>query len=280
MNTAHPDDETLSALLDGEADAEAQAHAAGCPACRDRLAEFRSVIAAVQAAPSPPPGIREAAIRAALREADLGDPQPSTLDAARARRRTARRPPLVTLGWVGAAAAFVALLAALPALVHGSSSEKRSASAALSAPPTVPGQSASLAPSAAPSPVTRNSTFGTAGHSADAPVDLGGQTDKAALAGRLRAALAAPGVSAATPTTPDAEAGIAATGPTASARCSATASVKASTTLHLSALSPVYFGLLEWRGTPAALYVFGSASARVAVITSQASCQVLETFPL
>lgn len=63
--TAHLDDETLSALLDGEA-GDAGAHLDACDACRARLDAFRRVADVVGAPPPPvPEAIRERHLAAA-----------------------------------------------------------------------------------------------------------------------------------------------------------------------------------------------------------------------
>ena len=52
-DSAHLDDELLSAVLDGESDVDASAHADACDRCRARLATLRDVSVLV-AAPVPP----------------------------------------------------------------------------------------------------------------------------------------------------------------------------------------------------------------------------------
>ena len=71
MSTTHPDDEQLSAFLDGEADGDAAAHIAGCADCSARVEALRSVASAV-AAPLPQvdPTERDAAIAIALAAAE------------------------------------------------------------------------------------------------------------------------------------------------------------------------------------------------------------------
>src|SRR5207245_8669969 len=66
--TDHPDLETLSAALDGEATAAVRAHVDDCPTCREELATLAGVQAAVGAAPPPaPPGAEDRAVAAAVR---------------------------------------------------------------------------------------------------------------------------------------------------------------------------------------------------------------------
>lgn len=81
--TPHPDDEALSALLDGEATAAEEAHAEGCPECSGRLAQLRAVALAVGVAPEPVTAARrDAAIAEALAaaprtSAPVGDGSPA-----------------------------------------------------------------------------------------------------------------------------------------------------------------------------------------------------------
>jgi hypothetical protein len=289
MNTKHPDDETISAALDGEADEAAQAHVTSCSVCAARVAEFRSLAAAVRLAPnSAPPGVREDAIQAALREAG----EPSTLDLARA-KRWRRRPPLATLGWVGAAAAAVALLAAIPALLGGGNTSKASVTLGPNVPTSrAPQRAASAvlpAPSAAPSASlpTPDNTAGLA--APGAPVDLGAQTNQSTLANALHAALTSPSHaptgqafrSAAVATTTQPAATQTTPGDAVQAAVAARCSPAAATHSSMPATTkPVFVGLLDWKGTAAAVYVFAARNGRVAAVTSQASCTVLVSFPL
>jgi hypothetical protein len=90
MSDPHPDDEALSAHLDGEAP-EVGAHIAACATCGARLATLRRVSGAVGATVTPPTGRqREAAIAAAIE---------STAGGARSTR------------WMGGRVAAVAALA-------------------------------------------------------------------------------------------------------------------------------------------------------------------------
>ncbi len=67
----HPDDELLSALLDGEAPSGDVAHAEGCATCQSRLEELRLAAAFVARAVTPQPGhLREASLAVAMRTAD------------------------------------------------------------------------------------------------------------------------------------------------------------------------------------------------------------------
>lgn len=68
---AHPDDELLSALLDGEAPPGDVAHVDGCGDCQARLGDLRFVSQTLVASvPMPPGHLREASLAVALRAAD------------------------------------------------------------------------------------------------------------------------------------------------------------------------------------------------------------------
>ena len=120
MSTVHPDDELLSAALDG-GEEETAAHARGCPDCQLRLARLR---AAAEAVASPVPAVstavRAAAVRRAMQEggADLSGRRATRRRAQR--RRAHRRLP----GWAPvaalAAAAAVAAVVAVPIVLSGS----------------------------------------------------------------------------------------------------------------------------------------------------------------
>lgn len=102
-----PDDELLSAYLDG-AGTEADAlHIEACPACQSRLRELRAVVTAVGGpAPVPDPGRRDQAVAAALAVRDAGR------RLANAGRRV--RHPMVPL-----IAALIALVVLVPMLLLG-----------------------------------------------------------------------------------------------------------------------------------------------------------------
>jgi negative regulator of sigma E activity len=110
--TPHPDDELVSAYLDGEASAEEIARVDADPALRTRLAAFRQVRAAVGApVEAPAAADRDRAVARAL-EAGVRRPV-ADLDDARARRarRRSRWVPVASV-----AAAVLLLLAAVPLL--------------------------------------------------------------------------------------------------------------------------------------------------------------------
>lgn len=67
MTAPHPDDEELSAHLDGEAGAATTAHLASCPQCDGRLHRLEAAASRVAAPVRPPDdGVRQAAMAAAL----------------------------------------------------------------------------------------------------------------------------------------------------------------------------------------------------------------------
>lgn len=68
---AHPDDELLSALLDGEAPSGDVAHVDGCAECQTRVEELQRAVAVMSAPVAMPPAHqREASLAAALTAAD------------------------------------------------------------------------------------------------------------------------------------------------------------------------------------------------------------------
>lgn len=68
---SHPDDEFLSALLDGEVPPGDVAHVDGCDDCQTRLGELRGASTLIASAVSLPPAhLREAALATALRSLD------------------------------------------------------------------------------------------------------------------------------------------------------------------------------------------------------------------
>lgn len=109
-DTAHLDDELLSAVLDGEADVDASAHTDSCDRCRTRLATLRDVSVLV-AAPVPvaDPAQRDAAIATAL----------SAVDRIVVPMRQRRLPP----AWLAAAAAVVVAVGAIALISRGADDE-------------------------------------------------------------------------------------------------------------------------------------------------------------
>ena len=107
----HLDDETLNAVLDGEATDGQRADAARCPECAARLARLGRVATALGAPVSPSDAHRRrAALDAALAAHDAGVTAPSSLDVRRRRR--------LSPGWAAAAAVVLAGALAVP-LVDG-----------------------------------------------------------------------------------------------------------------------------------------------------------------
>lgn len=106
----HLDDETLNAVLDGEATSDQRADAARCPECAARLARLGQVATELGAPVSPSdPDRRRAALDAALAAHDAGVTAPSSLDVRRRR---------LSSGWAAAAAVVLAGALAVP-LVDG-----------------------------------------------------------------------------------------------------------------------------------------------------------------
>jgi hypothetical protein len=278
MTIAHPDDETLSALLDGEADQDADAHVAGCSTCGARLAALRAAAAAVGEAPQPPPAVRESAIRAALM--DSAADHPVIREHPYRERRS-----LAIVGWVAAAAAVIALFVALPALLGGGGSSMKASSAARATTATT--TALSPAPAGAPS-LSAGVAQGAyapgrkANDNVIAPPDLGAQNDPAALAHQLDTIVTAQSGHSSSPalapiTAPGSQAGTPTTAPTtapAGLRCAGVAA-------GLTGAGPgakLDFGArLRWRGTPAEVYVFSAAQHRYAGVMSLSTCQLLQS---
>ncbi|HEV2809881.1 MAG TPA: hypothetical protein VGV93_05725 [Acidimicrobiales bacterium] len=107
----HLDDETLNAVLDGEATDDHRVDASGCPECAARLARLGHVATALGAPVSPSDADRRrAAIAAAVAAHDAGVTAPPPLHLRRRRR--------VSPGWAAAAAVVLAGALAVP-LVDG-----------------------------------------------------------------------------------------------------------------------------------------------------------------
>ena len=107
----HLDDETLNAVLDGEATDDQRADASRCPECAARLARLGQVATALGApVSSSDPDRRRAALDAALAAHDAGVIAPPPLELRRRRR--------VSPGWAAAAAVILAGALAVP-LVDG-----------------------------------------------------------------------------------------------------------------------------------------------------------------
>ena len=255
MSDVHPDDEALSAHLDGE-EPQLRVHLESCTACTGRLADLRQVRAALGAPVTPPPAWqRDATIARAL------DAVGHSGGARRARAG-------------GIAAAILLVLGAAIGLSQLSHSAKH---AALK---TTGGRAAAGA--AAPSTSTVAATdLG----------DLGALTDTAALRARVQptvSQLQALTPKAAAPSAPNAAAPKAAgpspesdvtgrqSGSTGAAgrRC-----VDAARALDPANVSPAAAGTAAWQGTPAEVLVYAVAGRRGAArvyVLAQADCRVLE----
>jgi hypothetical protein len=252
MSDLHPDDEALSAHLDGE-EPQLRVHVESCTACTARLAELRRVRAAVGTPVTPPPAWqRDVTIARAL-------------DAV-ARPGGARR---ARAG--GIAAAILLVLGAAIGLSQLSHSAKR---AALKTTGAARGAEAGAA---APS---------TTAVAATDLGDLGALTDTAALRARVQPTVVQ--LEAGAPGAPNAGAPKAArtvpesaqtgrqsgTGDSAAARrC-----VDAARALDPANVSPAAAGTATWQGTPAEVLVYAAGrrgAARVYVL-ARADCRVLE----
>jgi hypothetical protein len=109
----HPDDELLSAVLDGEATADQRDHVAACTACQARVDRLDGVRGAVRVPPPADGGAVDASVAAGLAAWDAASAHAASTHLARRRRRRAYVPPAA---WVGIAAVVLALLAAAPLL--------------------------------------------------------------------------------------------------------------------------------------------------------------------
>lgn len=108
---AHPDDELLSALLDGEAEADFAAHVDGCAECAQRLATLRGATAALQTPIAVAGHMREAAVARAMQigHESVAESGGSRLLRMSTGRRRATAPPPRRNAWSAAAALLVAV---------------------------------------------------------------------------------------------------------------------------------------------------------------------------
>jgi hypothetical protein len=255
MSDMHPDDEALSAHLDGDQAAGVRDHVESCEVCTARLAQLRRVRAAVGAPVVPPPARqRDAAIARALAAAG---------DGAGSRRRVG--------AWAGGiAAAMLLVLGAAFGLSQLSSQSGVKTVSSGDAKATSPaGETAGRAASEATPP--------TGAEVADLG-DLGPLTDTAALRAVVQPTVAqfsrrlgkATG-EAAPPATQAQDA--------ANARLTARPCVDAARALDPANVRPTAVGTATWRGTPADVLVYAVAgrpgAARVYVL-ARADCRVLE----
>jgi hypothetical protein len=197
-----PDDELVSAVLDGEAGDDERARVEGDPVLRARLEELRSVRRAVAAAPPPPdPVARERALAAALQgwteAADVPTAKPVPVPAPPA--------PIPLVGrrrsraWIGAAAVAAVALGLVGGLVatrsdrSGSDSTDTGAAIAEADTGAEPDEAASDQTLAAAT--TEAAGGGTAGGADAATTTAGGATG----AGGATTTAAAPAFGGASP---------------------------------------------------------------------------------
>lgn len=277
MTTAHPDDELLSAFLDGEGE-DAVAHLSGCSQCQARMADLRAVVGLVAAVSPVAPGDRAARVAAALAAADARSTAiaaPPSTGRSGAERRWS---PIL----VAAAVVVLLGLASIP-LLGGRSDD----------------DAGSLASPAAEREQTEMEAAAVDGG------DLGDQTDALVLGGRVRsviepggASLAAPSAGAtadmasepstttaaggggpggATASDTSKASGTAGVGPAAS-RSPCTATVRKEYGQGLGPL--VYAATLRWQGRPAVALAYvmtgasGNLNHRIFVLASD-SCDLL-----
>lgn len=251
---SHPDDELLSALLDGEAPPGDVAHVDGCEQCSQRVGELRYATQVVAATVPVPPGhLREASLAVALR----------TLD------EPVRRLPVRRFNGLSAAAVLLVALAVGGLLVtqlgragtdrtaddasvaaglgtSGGAADRSSSEAALSSGDAAAGGSNDMSLSA-----PAESTFAAA-----APTDLGAVDDIAVVSQRSTDDLAG--------------------------RDATTEATIATDTLVCppdAANEPVIWqATLTYEGTPAVATVrTHSASTRITEIRARSGCAVLAT---
>lgn len=120
MSTDPFTDETLSAIIDGEADAETVASVNADPAASARLAQMRDAVEFVaQPVPEAAPERRSATIAAAMAAATPAAPEVTSIAAARHQRHAT--PPSRTTNnrqWLAVAAAAIALIVAIPLVLQ------------------------------------------------------------------------------------------------------------------------------------------------------------------
>jgi anti-sigma factor RsiW len=255
---SHLDDERLSALVDDEASAGEEAHAATCPDCAARAAAWRSARDALALAPDPPSAAeRAAAVTAALTLADgmgpaVGPPGPPGPPV----RLAGRRPPPGRRVRIAAGVAVLAAISGVSlAVTRGGGSSHTTSGTSVSAPA---GPAAAHSASVSAGPAGTGSA-GTGG--AQAVVTLPGDQGPATLVAALRAALRV------TPATEDIR-----PAPPAWRRCLAVAATHAALPPDST---PALQVSLTYRGAPAQAYVFGSARAHIAEVVATPGCSWL-----
>ena len=129
MTTNHYDDELLSAIIDGEADAETVASVEADSVASKRLAHMRDGVSLVaKPVPEATPERRSASIAAALAGAAPA-PQVTSLTAARHTRSEAKK-AVPRRAWIAGVAAAVAFLIAIPVAISLGGSSNTEATAA------------------------------------------------------------------------------------------------------------------------------------------------------
>lgn len=266
-----PDDELVSAVLDGEATADERARVEADPVLSARLAEFAAVADAVGAPVAPSPGeTRDTAIAAAVAEAGRPDPVVVPL-----------RPRRSTGSFLAVAAAVLAVLlvAGLFAGRLGGGDDQGAESADL-ADRGDDGAEESGGAAAADEATAEAETDDTAVDAfSDAPtVELGEVGDEAALRAALVATGALSGLDSATTrsTLPE---------PAAPADQEAVAGDSEDCQVRLEESDPALDGLLlegtaVYAGTDAVVYVFATVDGDTrVVVVSAADCADLVSFP-
>ena len=283
----HPDDELLSAALDGH-EREAAAHARRCPACGARMTALQAAAQAL-AAPLPlaAPAVRDAAVRRAVHEGRAG-PSPARPGwAARgwragAGRRAPGRARWATLGAAAAVAVAVAVTVLLSRGAPSTQSASRARPRTASAPVVLDGgdlgpladqvalrdtvrrqlDSAGAPPSPAPAPAAAQDGPGDAQRSS--PFAAGG-------AAGAPGASSVPGPGGPRPPGPARPP----PGPLASAApCRGAAQQYGGP--RLGAL--VYVAALRWQGTPGEVLVFHAASGSLPYrlfVMARVGCELL-----
>jgi len=255
MSAPHPDDERLSAALDGH-DAEALAHADGCAQCAARLAGFQAVAALVGAPVSAPRA--DDAVAAALGSATVTSLRPGS-----------RRGPFAL-----AAAAMLLVVLAAVSVITGRDDSRTDMAASTDA------GSGSVAAGGAAGADLGDQSDPTA--LADR---LRGVVEPPVVAGDAQVATDAPNAATGGATTESAQSlasrRSAAMAPTSGGPCGLTVAQEFS-----AGLGPlVYTATLRWEGTPAVAVVYridgatGSLDHRVLVMaTSDCRLLVAQTF--
>lgn len=115
MSNERYDDEILSAIIDGEADAELVASVSADTGATARLENMRTAVSGVAEAPGEATAERRSASIAAALAAATPAPEVTSLAAARHERaETAKKRRSLPTGWVAAVAAVVAFIIAIP----------------------------------------------------------------------------------------------------------------------------------------------------------------------